>query len=65
MSVTIRFTKDEDVKEVVLRALKNNEGYCPCKIDRIPENKCMCKEFREQLEGECHCGLYVKERKEN
>lgn len=65
MSVTIRFTKDEDVKEVVLRALKNNEGYCPCKIDRIPENKCMCKEFREQLEGECHCGLYVKERKED
>lgn len=65
MSVTIRFTKDEDTKEVVLRALKNNEGYCPCKIDRIPENKCMCKEFREQLEGECHCGLYVKERKEN
>jgi len=61
----IRFTTDEDVKEVVLRALKNNQGYCPCKLEKTPDTKCMCKEFREQLEGECHCGLYVKERKEN
>lgn len=61
----IRFTTDEDVKEVVLRALKNNQGYCPCKLEKTPDTKCICKEFREQLEGECHCGLYVKERKEN
>lgn len=61
----IRFTTDEDVKEVVLRALKNNQGYCPCRLEKTPDTKCMCKEFREQLEGECHCGLYVKERKEN
>lgn len=60
----IRFTTDEDVKEVVLRALKNNQGYCPCRLEKTPDTKCMCKEFREQLEGECHCGLYVKERKE-
>lgn len=61
----IRFTTDEDVKEAVLIALKNNQGYCPCKLAKNPDTKCMCKEFREQLEGECHCGLYVKERKEN
>lgn len=61
----IRFTTDEDVKEVVLRALKNNQGYCPCRLEKTPDTKCMCKEFREQLEGECHCGLYVKERKED
>ncbi len=61
----IRFTTDEDVKEVILRALKNNQGYCPCRLEKTPDTKCMCKEFREQLEGECHCGLYVKERKEN
>ena len=33
----------------------------------IPENKCMCKEFRDQIadpdfEGYCHCMLYYKSR---
>ena len=32
----------------------------------IPENICICKEFKEQLadpnyHGLCHCGLYVKD----
>ena len=57
----IRFTTDEDVKEVVLRALKNNQGYCPCRLEKTPDTKCMCKEFREQEEpGLCHCGLYER-----
>lgn len=47
--------------EAVLEALRKNDYYCPCKLERIPENKCMCKEFLEQqTEGPCHCGLYVK-----
>lgn len=45
--------------------LKAKDGYCPCRRKRIPENKCMCKEFREQIadpdfEGFCHCRLYYK-----
>lgn len=45
------------VKEQVL----SNDGYCPCRISRTPDTKCMCKEFREQKEpGLCHCGLYLK-----
>ena len=36
------------------------------KTIRIPENICICKEFKEQLadpdyHGACHCGLYVKD----
>lgn len=43
-------------------SLKNNNGYCPCKIQKNDDNKCMCKEFREQTEnGWCHCMLYYKE----
>lgn len=42
--------------------LKQNDGYCPCCIEKSPDTKCMCKEFREQIDrrepGECHCGLY-------
>lgn len=50
----------ELVKEIRL-ALKNNDGYCPCKRARSKDTKCMCKEFLEQEIGPCHCGLYIKE----
>ena len=43
-------------------AIKNNDGYCPCRIKKKAENKCICKEFRDMMEegksGKCHCGLY-------
>lgn len=46
----------------VRRALAKNDGYCPCRLNRTPDTKCICKEFREQnTEGMCHCGLYIKE----
>ena len=55
-------------KEIVKRikdGLKKKDGYCPCRLERTPENKCMCKEFRDQIadpdfEGYCHCLLYYK-----
>lgn len=51
---------NDDTVNNIITALKSNEGYCPCRIDKIPENKCMCKEFREGSTGFCHCGLYYK-----
>ena len=49
-------------KELVAKikdGLKKKDGYCPCRLERTPENKCMCKEFREQIKdpdftGYCH-----------
>lgn len=40
-------------------------GYCPCRLEKTEDNKCICKEFREQMkdpnfEGYCHCMLYYK-----
>lgn len=58
----ITLNSDALIVETVRRALKENDGYCPCKLKHLPEHKCMCKEFREQEEGECHCGLYIKTR---
>ena len=55
--------KVNDNKELVdeIRAkLKENNGYCPCSLIKSEDTKCMCKEFREQDVGECHCGLYYK-----
>lgn len=43
-------------------AVAANDGYCPCAIERTEDALCMCKEFREQTEGECHCGRYKKVR---
>ena len=49
----------ERVKEIK-NQIKEKGGYCPCKLFKNDDTKCMCKEFREQKEGECHCGLYIK-----
>ena len=49
----------EYVKEI-RQKLKENDGYCPCRLVKTQDTKCMCKEFREQEEGICHCGLYIK-----
>lgn len=52
---------DSELVSDIRSQLKDNDGYCPCQLDKTPDTKCMCKEFRESTEpGECHCGLYVK-----
>lgn len=61
----IIFNEDEKVVMAIREGLKRKDGYCPCKIQRIPENICMCEEFRNQIadpdfEGYCHCRLYYK-----
>lgn len=56
----IEITADPIKRKEILDALKANDNYCPCRLEKIPENKCMCKEFKEQKSGVCHCGLYVK-----
>ena len=60
-NLKIEVCDDEELAFAIRQAIKNNNGYCPCRIERTPDTKCMCKEFREQeTEGSCHCGLYVK-----
>ena len=57
---------DEEIVRNIREGLKRTGGYCPCRLQHIPENICICKEFKEQLadsdyHGPCHCGLYVKD----
>lgn len=59
----IRLNPDREIVTRVQEALKESGGYCPCAIIRNEDTKCMCKDFRENVSsGECHCGLYVKEK---
>ena len=62
----IKLNPDPIYVEKLRAVMAKNGGYCPCRIQHIPENICICREFREQMEdpdfkGYCHCKLYCKE----
>lgn len=61
----VRLNENEEVVKTIKEGLKAKGGYCPCRLERTEDNKCICKEFREQMadpdfEGYCHCMLYYK-----
>lgn len=63
--MAVKLNENKEVVEKIKEGLKKKDGFCPCKLGKLPENKCMCKEFREQIadpdfEGYCHCMLYYK-----
>ena len=66
--MAVRFNEDKAVVEAIKKGLKEKGGYCPCKVIKSEENKCICEEFRSQIadphfEGYCHCRLYYKDNK--
>ena len=63
----ITLNPDAEIVKTVKEGLKAKDGYCPCRLERTHDTKCMCKEFRDQIaypdfEGFCHCMLYYKEK---
>ena len=63
--MAIRLNSDPEVVASIREGLKRTGGYCPCRVDRTEDTKCICREFREQMadhdfEGYCHCLLYYK-----
>ena len=56
----IKINSDESIVKKARENLKANDGYCPCKIEKTPDTKCMCKEFIEAGVGPCQCELYIK-----
>ena len=57
----VKVNPDKELVAKIRQKLKENGGYCPCKLIKNDDTKCMCREFRKSQElGECHCGLYVK-----
>ena len=48
-------------RKEIEEAIKENDGYCCCALEKNDNTKCMCKDFREQQHyGFCHCGRYLK-----
>ena len=63
----IKLNPDEAVVKAVKEGLERTGGYCPCRLAHTEENKCMCEEFKAQIEdpnyeGYCHCFLYYTEK---
>ena len=58
----IKLSDNIELVAEIKQKLKENQGYCPCRLTKNEDTKCLCKEFREQVgSGWCHCGLYYKE----
>jgi hypothetical protein len=63
----IRYNDNEEIVKIVKEGLRKRGGYCPCITKKSKDTKCMCKQFREQIqdpdfEGYCGCLLYYKEK---
>ena len=63
--MAVRYNENAEIVKTIKEGLKQKGGYCPCRVGKAEEFKCICKEFREQIadpefEGYCHCLLYYK-----
>ena len=53
--------KIREVEKSIKILVDKNGGYCPCAVQKTPDTRCICKEFREKdTPGLCHCGRYEK-----
>ena len=68
----IRLSEDKELVAEIDKKLKENKekygkAFCPCVLPTLYESDnsedyiCMCKEFREQVSGECDCGKFIKD----
>lgn len=70
--MAIRLSDDKELVAEINKKIKENiknfgKAFCPCVLpteyesDNSDDYICICKEFREQEKGECHCGKFIKE----
>ena len=63
--MAVRLNENKEIVERIKAGLKAKDGYCPCRLGKAEEFKCICDEFKAQIadpdfEGYCHCMLYYK-----
>lgn len=66
-NMRVYLNPDENIVKVIKEGLEKKGGYCPCRMEKKEEFKCVCEEFKAQIkdpdfEGFCHCMLYYKEK---
>lgn len=63
--LAVKLNENKEIVAKIKEGLKMKDGYCPCRLQKLPEYKCICDEFKQQIadpefEGYCHCKLYYK-----
>ncbi len=63
--MAVRLNENKELVKKIQEGLKKKDGYCPCRLKKLEEYKCICEEFKQQIadpdfEGYCHCKLYYK-----
>lgn len=63
--MAVRLNENKELVDKIKEGLKMKDGYCPCRLQKLEEYKCICEEFKQQIadpdfEGYCHCKLYYK-----
>ena len=61
----VTLNSEEKVVAAVRAGIVRKNGFCPCRLPKLPEFFCPCDEFKSQLRdtayhGLCHCRLYMK-----
>jgi nicotinate-nucleotide adenylyltransferase len=61
----VRESEDAKIVAAVRAGLIRKDGFCPCRLPKLPEFFCPCDEFKKQMadpafHGLCHCRLYLK-----
>ena len=64
--MAVRLNENEEIVKTIKEGLKRTGGYCPCRLERTDDTKCVCTEFKNQINdplftGYCHCMLYYKD----
>lgn len=54
----VRLNPDDNFVKNLKKRIKSNNKYCLNKPKGDQDNKCPCKDFREN--GNCECGMYFK-----
>lgn len=63
--IKIKQTEDKELLEEILKQLEENDHFCPCRLTKTKDDKCMCKSFRDIINNntpgiyECACGRYT------
>ena len=47
--MAVKLNENKEIVETIKEGLKQSGGYCPCRLEKTEETKCICKEFKEQI----------------
>ena len=56
----IRLNSNLDHIKTIIEGIHKKDGYCCCKVGKLPDNLCPCNELIETQH--CHCKLFIRER---